>query len=182
MTPNIENAGVHSGQNENSSGGQLLLIVVSYLLQSFIAAVFVPGLTLVAGVLTSGITPNWLGWVIDEPYFLLPIAIACATALYLVRRPIRWIRPNWFVWIPALLWLGYSIFHDWYGSRYPGQNFWLDIWNNFFGPQCSSSECLYEWAVTAPLYCSVAYSLTVLFSRRTTKRASHGSQISIVSS
>jgi hypothetical protein len=36
------------------------------------------------------------------------------------------------------------------------------VWNNFFGSDCGSSECLTEYRVTAPFYTSIAYSFGLL--------------------
>jgi hypothetical protein len=48
-------------------------------------------------------------------------------------------------------------------GKYPGQIYWTDVWDNFFGAGCGSSECLYELTVTAPVVCSLTYSIAAIF-------------------
>jgi hypothetical protein len=98
---------------------------------------------------------------IDPPYSPIAIIVSVGSAYFVRRRTHR--RPNMWVWIfPAVI-LVYNLF-TW--GRYPGQiNYWTDVWENFFGSGCGSSECLYELTVTAPVVCSVAYSIAAIFLR-----------------
>ena len=98
---------------------------------------------------------------IDPPYSALPIFIAIACAFIFRRLTHR--QPSVWVWVLPAIILAWNLF-TW--DRYPGQiYYWKDAWNNYFGSECGSSECLYELAVTGPFCCSVAYSIVAIFFR-----------------
>ena len=87
--------------------------------------------------------------------FVLPALFALALG-FVVNR--RW-GNQWavFVWVFPLaifvheiaIWKVYA----------PGKTYWQDVWDNFFGSNCSKSECLGEALVTAPCLSSIAYSI-----------------------
>lgn len=89
-----------------------------------------------------------------EPYFATPIIAGLVFG---------WLGSGWFrsqlgrwVWlIPAAL-LAWNVF-TWQPG--PTRPYWHDVWVNYFGHDCGSSECLYELFVTAPFYTSIAYTL-----------------------
>jgi len=83
---------------------------------------------------------------LNEPYFIVPIL----TSFWLGIASHRLFRSTLAAWVwtvPCAM-LSISV-ASWKG----------DVWNTYFGSQCGSSECAYEWLVTLPLYTSVAYSL-----------------------
>jgi hypothetical protein len=91
---------------------------------------------------------------LDEPYFAAPILVGFTLGL-LSRRLFRF-NGGTLVWVvPAALVIGSAITWRTGGFR----PYWRDVWNNYFGSQCGSSECAYEWLLTAPFYTSVAYTL-----------------------
>lgn len=107
-----------------------------------------------------------LGWldarVLGEPYFLLPIGLAILLS-WIVNRIWHHSFSRW-VWVLPAIWLLYMISEDIYWDWYrhlpePAVPLVREVWDNFFGAGCSSSECLDEWLATAPFYASVAYSL-----------------------
>jgi hypothetical protein len=97
---------------------------------------------------------------VEGPYFVFPILAACVFGA-LSRRYSRSLAARW-VWVfPAavLLW---NVF-TWRNGGY--RPYWPDVWNNYFGPHCGSSECAYELFVTAPFYTSFAYTFGWTMSR-----------------
>jgi hypothetical protein len=135
-------------------------------IKEVILASYVPVIVgLVVGV-SSAIVFQSFHWpsatrLMGEPFFALPILVAIIVACLFCTRTHR--RPNIWVWIPLAVILVWNLF-TW--NRYAGQiYYWKDVWNNFIGSECSGSECLYEWTVTAPFYCSLAYSAVAILFR-----------------
>lgn len=143
----------------------LIIKIVRYVAEVLLGAYVPVILGLPVGIALAGLF-QFLKWrlamrMIDEPFFVLEIAIAIVCAIVFCKYTRR--RPSTLVWIPVTIILIWSLF-TW--NTYPGQiPYWKDVWNNYFGRGCGSSECLYELTATAPFYCSVAYSLTGLFLR-----------------
>lgn len=106
---------------------------------------------------------------LSEPYFALPILVALYLGYRLNRDGGR--LASW-IWVPALLWLGYDIW-SWREmalslasgpNGMPGYGSWSNVLANFFGHACGG--CGNEWFDTAPFYTSVAYSLGAWVRRR----------------
>jgi hypothetical protein len=76
---------------------------------------------------------------------------------------IRWRdRESVWVWIPGMLWFAAGVYETgWQLGAAPSTHISVAI-ANLFGPRdkCAQSECIYELFFTAPLMCSIAYSLT----------------------
>ncbi len=96
----------------------------------------IPAVLIAAG--TKNTSGNWVDHISEqrilrsagEPYFIFPILAAFIVGL-----------------LSRLTWKN--------GGLRP---YWPDVWDNFFGPNCGSSECLYENLVTTPFYASLAYT------------------------
>jgi hypothetical protein len=91
---------------------------------------------------------------LNEPYFIAPIAAGFLLGLF-GHRLFRSSLAVW-VWVVPMVILIWSV-ATWRNEGF--RPYWTDVWNNYFGSQCGSSECAYEWLVTAPFYTSVAYTL-----------------------
>jgi hypothetical protein len=89
-----------------------------------------------------------------EPYFLAPVLTGLV--LGVLSHSLFRSRSAAWVWVLPLVVLLWNIF-SWRNGGY--RPYWPDVWNNYFGSDCGSSECMYEWFVTAPFYTSAAYSL-----------------------
>jgi hypothetical protein len=129
-----------------------------------LAATVLP-LVLVAAIGTlSSIASNGskaIDYLTIGPSFLLPI-ISGGVLCYLFTRRAELVTPALWVWLVPAAVLIWSI-RDW--RHQAVDNSWQDVWNNFFGTRCSSSECLYE-IITAVFLSSVSYSLVAFFLRR----------------
>ena len=90
-----------------------------------------------------------------EPLWIPEIAIGFAAGSYLYSRLPS--KVAYFSWcIPGLLLLC-SAWH-WQSTM----AIYDSTWQTYFGKGCGGSECLYELALTAPFYTSVAYSVGAL--------------------
>jgi len=142
----------------------MIIKIVRYVAELFLGAYVPVILGLPVGILFTSLFGlfKWpLAVRMGEPFFVLPIVIALVCGIFFFKSTCR--PPNTFVWIPVTIILIWGLF-TW--NKYPGQiPYWEDVWNNYFGRDCGSSECLYEWTTTAPVYCSVAYSVAGLFLR-----------------
>ncbi len=157
--------------------------VSSFIVQLGIATVgaILAGIVLVQGsaVLLAAFTANDSGGnfgdhvvqqriflLLDEPYFIAPILAGLTLGLF-GRRVFCSDVSKW-VWVvpAALLLVGVATWRN--GGFRP---YWQDVWNNYFGSKCGSSECLYEWLLTAPFYTSVAYTLGWIVENRRLLRA-----------
>ena len=126
----------------------------------FVAATFLAGLTAVVTKNTSG--GNWADHLGDqpilkaagEPYFLFPVLSGFALGA-LSYRYSRSSSAAW-VWILPTIVLIWNVLTWKNGGRAP---YWPDVWNNYFGSGCGSSECLYELFVTMPFYTALAYAM-----------------------
>jgi hypothetical protein len=129
--------------------------------------------TVIASLITASFTPNTSGgdsvdhmvdqpsfkWV-AEPYF--PAFIVAGLALGALSTYLLRTRVGAWVWVlPFILLLWNIIPWNVDSDRF----YWRDVWNAYFSRDCSNSECLYEFFVTAPFYASVAYSLGWLAGR-----------------
>ena len=138
------------------------------LLISTIGAIFT-GLiiVLIPAILLAAITKNRSGGnfadhvvaqplfiLLNEPFFIAPIVAGFMLGLF-GRRFFRSASAAW-VWTVPMVILICSAATWRTGGFHP---YWSDVRNNFFGSKCGSSECAYEWLITAPFYTSVAYSL-----------------------
>ena len=92
--------------------------------------------------------------VLNQPYFLAPI-IAGFLFGTLSHRIFRSDVARW-VWVVPLAGLIAGMATWKTGGFRP---YWRDVWDNYFGRDCGSSECAYEWLITLPFYTSVAYAL-----------------------
>jgi hypothetical protein len=90
---------------------------------------------------------------LGEPYFVVPVVSGFALGIA-SRRLFRSRSAAW-VWIAPTVILIWSVATWKTGGFRP---YWQDVWNNYFSSRCGSSECAYEWLITAPFYTSVAYS------------------------
>src|ERR1700730_5136764 len=93
-------------------------------------------------------------FLLNEPYFITPIVAGFILGKF-SSRFFRSASAAW-VWVVPMTILVGSVATWKTGGFSP---YWRDVWNNYFGSQCGSSECAYEWLVTAPFYTSVAYTL-----------------------
>jgi hypothetical protein len=132
---------------------EVFLAAYGSVIASFLLAM---PLLLIFGTRSSPSLDRWF----DAPYFAVPAVIAAAGAYFFYRRTRR--QPNIWVWVLPTIILIWNLF-TW--DRYSGQIYWKDVWDNFFGFDCGSSECLYELTVTGPCYCAVAYSLVAIILR-----------------
>jgi hypothetical protein len=110
---------------------------------------------------SSSLTNNFLG----EPYFVIPITLALVLGFW----GQKWFRTSagYFLWMVTASILLSSVV-SW--RSYSSLGRWQDAWANFFGHDCSGSECFYEWTVTAPFYTSAAYTLAWIAGRKVEKR------------
>lgn len=93
---------------------------------------------------------------------IFPFVTATAGLLgFLVAS--RWQdRESVWVWVPGVIWFAMGFYETgWLSGAAPSTHISVAI-ANLFGSwdKCAESECLYKLLVTAPLMCSVAYSLT----------------------
>lgn len=93
--------------------------------------------------------------------FLLPILIGIGSARLFVLEELSRKVAVW-LWIIPLIVLVLSV-EGW--RQQPMENSWTDVWNNFVGTKCSTSECLYE-LTTAWFISSAAYALTAFISKK----------------
>jgi hypothetical protein len=124
-------------------------------------AVIVPAVVIAATTRnTSG--GNWADHIVDqgvlraaeEPYFVFPILAAFVFGVLSHRYSLS-LSALW-VWVLPAAILLWNVF-TWRNGGY--RPYWPDVWNNYFGSDCGSSECAYEFFVTAPFYTSLAYTL-----------------------
>jgi hypothetical protein len=131
---------------------------------------------LIAAVTKNTSGGNWADHIADqpilravgEPYFALPVV----AGLFLGVMSGRFFRSSsaaW-VWVVPTIILVWNLF-SWQNGGY--RPYWPDVWNNYFGSNCGSSECLYELFVTAPFYTSVAYTLGWITRRAMTSHSAH---------
>jgi len=88
-----------------------------------------------------------------EPYFMFPVIAGLAFGA-LSYRYSRSSSAAW-VWVLPAIVLIWNVLTWKTGGLSP---YWPDVWNNYFGSDCGSSECLYELFVTMPFYTSLAYA------------------------
>jgi len=147
------------------------IVLPSFLIQqlvSTVGAMIVGHLAgIIPAVLIAAVTKNTSGgnWVdhiadqpilrtVEEPYFAFPVITAFALGI-LSHRYFRSSSAVW-VWVLPAIILVWNLFTWKTGGFHP---YWPDVWNNYFGSDCGSSECVYELFVTAPFYTSLAYTL-----------------------
>jgi hypothetical protein len=110
--------------------------------------------------LEAGLGSTLYGNTVLEAFFPFMTAIAALLG-FLVA--IRWRdREAVWVWIPGVLWFAVGVYETgWRSGAAPSTQVSVAI-ANLFGSRdrCAESECLYELFHTAPLMCSIAYSLT----------------------
>jgi hypothetical protein len=171
-TPNL----IHGWNSEaimpksisSKNSGRLLLLGCGFTLESLASSLGVVyiahkiGLWLAIANMEGRTLGRLDARVLGEPYFLLPIALAIVLSA-VVNRNWQHSFSRW-VWILPVVWLLYmiseNIYWDWYRHLpEPAVPLGREVWDNFFGPGCGSSECFDEWLATAPFYASVAYSL-----------------------
>jgi hypothetical protein len=139
---------------------QVLISTIGAILVGLIA-VSIPAIVLAAvtkntsgGNFADHVAEQPIYVLLNEPYFIAPIAAGFLLGLFR-RRFFRSSSAAW-VWVVPMVTLIWSVTTWRTGGFRP---YWTDVWNNYFGSQCVSSECAYEWLVTAPFYTSVAYTL-----------------------
>ena len=140
---------------------QQFLATVGAMVVGNVAAI-IPAV-LIAAVTRNTSGGNWVDHIVDqnipilraagEPYFILPVLAAFIFGL-LSRRYSRSTSAVW-VWVLPTVILSWSLLTWKNGGFRP---YWPDVWDNHFGPDCGSSECMYELLVTAPFYTSLAYT------------------------
>jgi hypothetical protein len=116
---------------------------------------------LIAAVTKNTSGGNWADQIADqhilraagEPYFIFPILAALMLGL-LSHRYTQSTSAAW-VWVLPTVILMWNLLTWKNGGFRP---YWPDVWDNYFGANCGSSECLYENFVTAPFYASLAYT------------------------
>jgi hypothetical protein len=152
----------------------VLLGFVVHLAASTLGAAVIGFVTaIIPAVLIAAVTKNTSGgnWVdhlaeqrildaAGEPYFLFPILSGFALGVLSCRYS-RSSSAAW-VWILPTVVLLWNVLTWQSGGFRP---YWPDVWNNYFGSDCGSSECVYELFVTAPFYTSLAYTLGWLVRR-----------------
>ncbi|HXR97686.1 MAG TPA: hypothetical protein VN709_07565 [Terriglobales bacterium] len=133
-----------------------------------------PGVTI--GALVLGALPNRLGliWLFGIPNgapFFVGWLGAGAVLGYVMNSKDR-TRAAYLTFIPALAMLLTDLPGTLHMSVDGG---WAGVWTAYFSKNCSSSECLNELLMTAPLYACAAYSLAAWAAlrrdRRTTERS-----------
>ncbi len=138
---------------------QQLVSTVGAILAGFLVALIPAMVVAMATKNTSG--GNWADHIAEqhifraagEPYFIFPILAAFVFGV-LSHRYAQSLSARW-VWVFPLTILLWSVLTWRSGGFRP---YWADVWNNYFGRDCGSSECAYELFVTAPAYTSLAYS------------------------
>jgi hypothetical protein len=150
---------------------QLAISTVGAILIGSIA-VLIPAIFLAAvtrnssgGNFVDHVVEQRIFFMLDEPYFIAPILASFSLGAF-SRNFFRSASSVW-VWTVPLLILVVSVATWKTGGFRP---YLWDVWNSYFGSQCGSSECAYEWFFTAPLYTSVAYTVGRLV-RVSTKKA-----------
>jgi hypothetical protein len=146
--------------------------LTNFVLQQIISTVGVVLLTtvvaLIPAILIAAFTKNTSGGnfgdhVVGQPLFKVATNDSCPLVSVLTgfilgtlsRRFFRTWSAAW-VWVLPLCVLLWGI-STWQTGGYG--SYWHDVWDNYFGSNCGSSECLYEFFVTVPFYTSLAYSL-----------------------
>ena len=130
-----------------------------------IAAIPAVGIPFLAGTLRQQ-TGFPLLKVADEPYFLLPIALALVFGFWQQKR-FESSAAYFLSVVPGLVLL--STFLAW--QSYTARGRWENAWANLFTSDCSESGCLYQYVVTAPFYTTLAYtSGWIVAKRRRTDR------------
>jgi len=125
---------------------------------------------IIAGLLTALLpVDEYINSVTLGPSFLVPIVCGGILAQVFSRKSALDGKIAKLVWIPPLLLLMAAIY-SWRSQA--SDNSWRDVWNNFIGTHCGSSECLNE-VITAVFAGAVAYSASsYLFLRNRQDRAS----------
>jgi hypothetical protein len=166
----ISMSAIPSTQSSNSRNWRGMALP-SFLVQQLVSTAGAMVVGTLAGfipaVLVSAVTKNTSGgnWVdhiadqpllrvVGEPYFAFPV-IAGFLLGVLSHRFFRSSSAAW-VWVLPTIILVWNLF-TWRNGGY--RAYWPDVWDNYFGSHCGSSECLYEVFVTAPFYTSLAYTL-----------------------
>jgi hypothetical protein len=104
------------------------------------------------------------------PSFSLPI-LAGAVSGYLFTRRSNHTSAAYWVWCAPAMLLLWSV-HGWRLQAIDSS--WKDIWDNFVGTHCATSECLYE-LVTATFLSSIAYAIAAVL----VSRSRHASRASV---
>jgi hypothetical protein len=138
---------------------QQIVSTVGAMVAGLLAALIPASVVAMATKNTSG--GNWADHLAEqqifhaagEPYFIFPILAAFVFGA-LSHRYSRSLAARW-VWVFPLTILLWNVFTWRTGGFSP---YWTDVWNNYFGRYCGSSECVYELFVTAPVYTSLAYT------------------------
>ncbi len=146
---------------------QQLLSTVGAMMAGIVAAA-IPAIS-IASVTKNNSGGNWIDHTVSqpilratgEPLFVFPIFAAVLFGFLSWRR--RWSSSALWVWVLPLVNLIFNVF-TWRTGGF--HQYWPDVWNDFFGSQCGSSECAYEVFVTAPTYTSAAYALGYALARK----------------
>ena len=135
-----------------STVGAILIGMVAVVIPAIVTAAV--GRNTSGGNLADRIGEQPIFTLLNEPYFVAPVAAGFVLGMFSYRvfrsRSAAW------VWAVPMAVLIYNVTTWRAGGFGP---YWQDVWNNYFGSQCESSGCFYEWLVTAPFYTSVAYTL-----------------------
>jgi hypothetical protein len=155
----------------NAAKRRLDATLPSFLIQQLVSTAGAMLVGLLAGIVPAVVVAaatgktsggNWADHIVDngvlraaeEPYFVFPILAAFGFGVLSHRYSLS--RSALWVWVfPAVILL-WNVFTWRNGGFRP---YWPDVWNNYFGSDCGSSECAYEFFVTAPFYTSLAYTL-----------------------
>ena|ERR1700690_1783484 len=139
-----------------STGGAILLAVIAVSIPAILVAALTRNDS--GGNFADHIATQHILALLAEPYFIAEI-LAGFTLGFLAHRFFRSSLGVW-VWVvpTAVLCVGIATWKA--GS---GRPYWHEVWNNYFSAQCGSSECAYEWLVTAPCYTSIAYAVGWIF-------------------
>jgi hypothetical protein len=108
-----------------------------------------------------------IDYLIIGPSFFLPLSVGAVLGYVFTRRSEDNLSA-FFVWVVPALVLLWNIM-SW--RHQAVESTWRDVWNNFFGSRCSSSECIYE-LMTAAFVSSAAYSISAFVSSRAGERTS----------
>ncbi len=155
---------------QSTSAGSSLIVFLTNLCAATFGAMLVGILAMgipaaLIAILTRGASPgNFVDHVIDQPFFKWAdksnvLYLGAGLVLGFFSR--RFSRSRWTAWVWVIPFIVLcSNLLTWKGAGPLNTPvYWKDVWDNYFGSDCGSSECMYEFLVTIPFYTSVLYSV-----------------------
>jgi len=135
----------------------------------FIQAILAVPIPMIVGFFPEGLAEKYYSNTYLQP--IAPAMSLCAAILgYVIYKfwPKREAKYIWMIFVGFFLWAIASAL-IWPEPYTLEPNRWIAVFHQYFGagPQCSSSECLYEFFCTMPTACAIAYSLGAYLQSKT---------------